>query len=73
MDNASSEDNDNRLNWRKSARSVAAGNCTEIASTAGFVVVRDSMDPDTMVLRYSASSWASFLGAARTGRFDVIG
>jgi hypothetical protein len=73
MDNASSEDNDNRLNWRKSARSVAAGNCTEVASTAGFVVVRDSMDLDARVLRYPASSWASFLGAARTGRFDVIG
>jgi hypothetical protein len=31
------------------------------------------MDPDTMVLRYSAGSWASFLDAARTGRFDVVG
>jgi hypothetical protein len=30
------------------------------------------MDPDTIVLRYSASSWASFLDAARTGRFDVV-
>jgi hypothetical protein len=73
MDNKSAEDNDNRLNWRKSARSVAAGNCTEVASTAGFVVVRDSMAPGTMVLRYPASSWASFLGVARTGRFDVVG
>jgi uncharacterized protein DUF397 len=73
MDNASSAGNDNRLNWRKSARSVAAGNCTEVASTAGFVVVRDSMDPDAMVLRYAASSWESFLDAARTGRFDVVG
>jgi hypothetical protein len=72
MDNASSEGNDNRLNWRKSARSVAAGNCTEVASTAGVVSVRDSMDPHTMVLRYSANSWASFLDAARTGRFDVV-
>ena len=70
MDNALPKDNDNRLNWRKSARSVAAGNCTEVASNADFVVVRDSMAPDTVVLRYPASSWASFLGAARTGRFE---
>ena len=73
MDNTSPEDNDNRLNWRKSARSVAAGNCAEVASIAGFVVVRDSMAPDTMVLRYPANSWASFLGAACRGRFDVVG
>jgi hypothetical protein len=73
MDSASPEDNYNHLNWRKSARSVAAGNCAEVASIAGVVVVRDSMDPHNMVLRYSVNSWASFLGAARTGRFDVIG
>jgi uncharacterized protein DUF397 len=73
MVNTTPEDNGNRLNWRKSARSVAAGNCTEVASIAGFVVVRDSMAPDAMVLRYPASSWASFLGAARTGRFDAVG
>jgi DNA-binding transcriptional regulator YdaS (Cro superfamily) len=73
MDNTSSEDNDNRLNWRKSVRSVAAGNCTEVASATGFIVVRDSMDPEITVLRYPASAWASFLGAARAGRFDVVG
>jgi hypothetical protein len=73
MDNVLPGDNDNRLNWRKSVRSVAAGNCAEVASAVGFVVVRDSMDPGSTVLRYPASSWASFLGAARTGRFDVIG
>lgn len=73
MDNKSPEDNDNRLNWRKSARSVAAGNCTEVASTAGFVVVRDSMGSDAMVLQYPASAWTSFLGVARTGRYDVVG
>jgi hypothetical protein len=73
MNSTLEEDNQNRLNWRKSARSVAAGNCAEVASGAGFVVVRDSMDPDALVLRYAASSWVSFLNAARTGRFDAIG
>jgi hypothetical protein len=73
MESLSPDDNDSRLNWRKSARSVAAGNCTEVASIAGFVAVRDSMDPGAMVLRYPVSSWSSFIRAARAGRFDVVG
>lgn len=58
------------LNWRKSARSINAGNCTEVASSAGSVVVRDSQDPHTLVLRYAAGTWRSFLEAARAGQFD---
>lgn len=73
MDAVLPENRDNRLNWRKSAYSVSGGNCTEVASVAGFAVVRDSMDPDGLVLRYPASSWMSFLGATRAGRFDAIG
>jgi Domain of unknown function (DUF397) len=70
----SSQDNEpKRLNWRKSARSVNNGNCTEVASVSGTVIVRDSMDPDTLVLRYSARSWASFVDATRLGRYDSIG
>jgi hypothetical protein len=61
------------LNWRKPARSINAGNCTEVASTAGTIVVRDSKDPNSLVLRYPANSWHSFLGAARAGDFDTIG
>jgi hypothetical protein len=72
--NARAQENElNALNWRKSARSVSGGNCTEVAAVSGAVVVRDSMDPDTLVLSYPAKSWTSFLAAARTGRFDSIG
>lgn len=71
---ASSQENEpNRLNWRKSARSVNNGNCAEVASVSGTVIVRDSMDPETLVLRYSARSWTSFLDATRLGRYDSIG
>lgn len=62
-----------RLNWRKSARSINAGNCTEVASSAGVVVVRDSQDPHSLVLPYTADSWCAFLNAARRGQFDPIG
>jgi Domain of unknown function (DUF397) len=67
-----SESGESRLNWRKSAHSVNGGNCTEVASTGGIVVVRDSQDPDTLVLRYPVGSWRSFLDAARIGRFDEV-
>jgi hypothetical protein len=68
-----SEDKVERLNWRKSARSINAGNCTEVASNAGAVVVRDSQDPHSLVLLYPANTWRSFLNATRAGHFDPIG
>ncbi len=35
-------------------------------------MVRDSMDPETLVIRYPASSWKSFLRATRTGALNVV-
>lgn len=67
------EGDDSGDNWRKSARSVNGGACTEVASATGFVMVRDSVDPHTRVLRYSTGSWMTFLGAVRVGRYDAIG
>jgi hypothetical protein len=60
------------INWRKSAYSVNNGNCAEVASTTGTVLVRDSQDQDGLVLRYPATSWTSFLDVARTGAFDSL-
>ncbi len=48
------------------------GNCTEVATTAGMVAVRDSKDPQGPVLFYPAASWASFLNAAGNGRLDSL-
>jgi hypothetical protein len=67
------ESDEDYLTWRKPARSVNAGNCTEVASAAGVVSVRDSKDPDTLVLRYTARSWREFLFAARAGALDSLG
>lgn len=56
--------------WRKALRSVATGECVEVAPVTGDIVVRDSMNPDGPVLLYSAESWRSFLIAAKRGNFD---
>jgi Domain of unknown function (DUF397) len=58
------------IHWRKSLRSVGNGNCVEVAPMAAGVVVRDSQDPDGLVIRYSPHSWESFLTRARSGSFD---
>jgi hypothetical protein len=57
--------------WRKALRSVGNGNCVEVAPATAGVVVRDSQDPDGLVLPYSASSWRAFATAARHGHFDL--
>jgi hypothetical protein len=62
-----------RPNWRKAKRSMNNGNCAEVGAPAvGVVAVRDSKDPQGLVLRYSVNSWTSFLATARNGRFDSL-
>jgi hypothetical protein len=46
--------------WRKSKRSMANGNCPEVASEAGTVLVRDSRDEAGAVLRFPAEAWRAF-------------
>jgi Domain of unknown function (DUF397) len=63
-----------RPNWRKAKRSMNNGNCAEVGATAaGVIAVRDSKDPEGLVLRYQVNSWTSFLVATRNGRFDSLG
>jgi hypothetical protein len=59
------------IHWRKAVRSVGNGNCVEVAPMAAGVVVRDSQDPDGLVIRYSPDSWESFVTRARSGSFDL--
>jgi Domain of unknown function (DUF397) len=67
-----SSDGSGLLDWRKAKRSMNNGNCTEVAAAARVVIVRDSQDPDGPVLRYTDTSWRSFLSATRQGSFDVL-
>ncbi len=60
-----------RQNWRKAMRSMNAGACVEVASALDAVAVRDSQDLRGPVVRYTSAAWRSFVGDARSGRFDA--
>lgn len=67
-----SYDGPDPLNWRKAHRSMNNGNCAEIGSFPGVVLVRDSQDREGSVLRYPDDSWLQFIREARMGRFDGL-
>lgn len=58
------------LQWRKARRSVNNGACIEVAPVSGQILIRDSMDRNGLVMRYSERSWCMFVADAKTGRFD---
>jgi hypothetical protein len=58
--------------WRTSTRSAGNGACVEVASLGAETVVRDSKDPDGPVLRFSLTSWRTFIAAVGVGAFDGV-
>lgn len=48
--------------WYKSSYSMADGNCLEVANG---IRVRDSKDPDGVILRFSPDTWTRFLSEYR--------
>jgi hypothetical protein len=58
-----------KAKWRKSSYSGSNGGaCVEVASAhSGVVAIRDSKNPTGPVLIISASDWATFLQAVKTG------
>ena len=57
--------------WVKSSLSLANGNCVEVADLPdGGVGVRNSRDPDGLVLRFTQDEWRAFLGGVRNSEFD---
>jgi hypothetical protein len=59
-----------RAVWRKSSRSAADGDCVEIVVGRDVVAVRDSKDPDGVVLRFSGEEWRAFIRGVQRGVFD---
>ena len=46
--------------------------CVEVALVEGGAAVRDSKDPASPVLRFTAREWEAFLAGVRAGEFDLI-
>ncbi len=55
-----------RVVWRKSTASDS-GSCVEVAVVGGSLLVRDSMNRNGPVLRFSLADWSAFLAHASTG------
>jgi hypothetical protein len=53
------------LNWRKARRSATNGECIEVASIPGQIIVRDSKKPDGSVLCYDVIDWRKFIDRAK--------
>lgn len=54
--------------WRKSSYSSAQGNCTEVAGDADRVLVRDSMDSQGPILRFTPDVWRRFAAEVKGER-----
>ncbi|MCZ7436742.1 DUF397 domain-containing protein [Micromonospora sp. WMMC241] len=76
-----SEYRDNRpLVWVKSSRSTLTQECIEVARNRHQALVRDSKDPDGLVLTFCNSAWRMFIlnvgsdfaeAAHATGKSDL--
>jgi hypothetical protein len=58
------------LSWRKAQRSTWNGACVEVAARNGFVVIRDSKNPEGPVLCYLSGEWKNFI--IRTKRRNSV-
>lgn len=57
------------LTWRKSSR-CGTSNCVEIARDGNDYLIRDSKEPGTPPLRFTAEEFNAFLAGVENGEFD---
>jgi len=54
------------MNWRKATYSGdSGGNCVEVASAPGLVMIRDTTNRDGVTLAVPPAAWRRLLAAAR--------
>jgi hypothetical protein len=61
------------LQWRKSGRSSAQGNCVETAQLAGgAAAIRNSRHPEGPALVFHTDEIRAFIEGAKDGDFDYL-
>lgn len=60
------------LAWRKARSSTAHGACVEVANAGHLIAVRDSWNPQGVMLTYTTTEWKSFLDGAKRGEFNTL-
>lgn len=55
--------------WKKASYS-AAGNCIEVDAGPTIVRVRDTKDPDGLMLEIPRADWEDFLAGVKAGVLD---
>lgn len=56
------------LNFRTSSYSGGEGNCIAVADDAGMVVVKDTKDSQSPMLRFSPDAWRRFADQMKGAR-----
>ena len=60
--------NSNSLQWRKSSR-CSSNACVEVAKVDEEYLVRDSKNPDSAPLAFTADEWLAFVGGVKRDEF----
>jgi hypothetical protein len=60
----------NTLDWRRSSL-CSASSCLEVAFRGDDVLVRNSQDPEGLVLRFTREEWVVFVAGVKGGEFDA--
>jgi hypothetical protein len=64
-------DNLAHVQWRKSSRSSGNAACVEVADLdTGARAVRDSKNPASGHLTFTAPAWRAFTAGVKSGEFD---
>jgi hypothetical protein len=60
------------LDWIKARASMGNGACVELAIAGGLIALRDSKNPSTPPLFFTAAEFAAFVDGTKCGEFDHL-